>query len=72
MVHGLLEETTSQEANCPICLETIAPGEQVYTFLQIKVAKMRIVDGILMCKGCGARLCFLSPQPLHITSDQSL
>ena len=32
MVHRLLEETTSQETNCPICLETIAPGEQVRMF----------------------------------------
>merc|ERR1711874_695156 len=28
MVYGLLEQS-SQETNCPICLETIAPGEQV-------------------------------------------
>ena len=28
MVYGLLEQD-NQETNCPICLETIAPGEQV-------------------------------------------
>ena len=28
MVNGLLEQD-NQETNCPICLETIAPGEQV-------------------------------------------
>ena len=28
MVYGLLEQD-NQETNCPICLETVVPGEQV-------------------------------------------
>ena len=58
MVYGLLEQD-NQETNCPICLETIAPGEQVQkTSLQSKVSKN--YDGrVLVCKGCGAWLCRL-------------
>ena len=37
MVYGLLEED-GQEPNCPICLESIAPGEQVQS--RLRVVKM--------------------------------
>ena len=49
MVYGLLEQS-SQETNCPICLETIAPGEQV---------RKHHFESVLTRKGCGAGLCRL-------------
>ena len=56
MVYGLLEEK-GQEPNCPICLETIAPGEQVQS--RLRVAEMTMVE--FCCEkvvepGCAASL----------------
>ena len=56
MVYELLEEN-GEEPNCPICLETIAPGEQVQTSL--RVAKTTMVEfwcGKVVEPGCAASL----------------